>query len=190
MSMYLPASDPLSDSCYFMSGDVRIAPGVGIAPGVLLQADPDSYIEIAAGVCIGMGSILHAHAGSLVIEGGATLGTGVLLIGRGHVGSHACIGSSSTIWNASVLPAQVVPPGSMVGDGSRPSPETSTDPPAKPLPVSPVAQVERISNDPPPPAPKSTSHVLGQAQLNRLLSKIYPFRQQLGLNEQDGIPDL
>ncbi len=102
-----------------ISGDVTIDPGAGIAPGVLLLAEPGSQIWIAAGVCIGMGSILHAHHGPLIIEAGVTLGTGVLVVGTGRIGANACVGSATTLVNCTVAPGQVVPPGSLLGDTSR-----------------------------------------------------------------------
>ncbi|MBD2100455.1 transferase [Leptolyngbya sp. FACHB-261] len=108
-------SDPRS----YISGDVTVDPSVGIAPGVMIQAAPNSRIVIAAGVCIGMGSVLHAREGTLVIEAGATLGAGVLVVGQSKIGANACIGSATTIINSSVAAGEVVPPGSLIGDTSR-----------------------------------------------------------------------
>ncbi|HCF28910.1 MAG TPA: transferase [Cyanobacteria bacterium UBA11049] len=103
----------------YMSGEVTIDPSAAIAPGVMLQADPNSQIIIAAGACIGMGTVLHARNGILEIEAGATIGAGVLLIGRGKIGANACIGSATTILNCSIAPEQVVAPNSLLGDTSR-----------------------------------------------------------------------
>jgi len=61
---------------------VTIHPSAAIAPGVLLQADPESQIIIAAGVCVGMGTILHAHAGILEVSQEQNIGAGVLIVGR------------------------------------------------------------------------------------------------------------
>jgi len=58
---------------FYVSGNVTIHPSAAIAPGVLLQADPESQIIIAAGVCVGMGTILHAHAGILEVSQEQTL---------------------------------------------------------------------------------------------------------------------
>jgi len=90
-----------------------------IAPGVLLQADPDSKIVVAAGVCIGAGSILHADQGMLEIEAGVSLGAGFLMVGEGKIGVSACIGSATTILNCSVEAGRVIAPGSILGDTSR-----------------------------------------------------------------------
>lgn len=108
-----------SNSQTYVNGDVRIDPSAAIAAGVILRANPDSQIIIAAGVCIGMGSILHAHRGTLEVEAGANLGAGVLIVGQGKIGANACIGATTTIWNDSVAPGQVVPAGSVLGDKGR-----------------------------------------------------------------------
>lgn len=110
---------PIGNSNLYMSGDVTIHDDAAIAPGVILRADPDSRIIISAGVCIGMGSILHAKEGTLEVETGATLGAGVLFIGKGKIGANACVGSASTILNSDLVPEQVVCPGSLLGDTSR-----------------------------------------------------------------------
>ena len=117
--MQLPPLQPLNNFQSFVSGDVTIDPSAAIAPGVLLTTDADSRIIIGAGVSIGMGSILDAREGNLEIESGAVLGAGVLVIGTGKIGANACIGSATTIFNGSIAPKQVVPPGSLVGDQSR-----------------------------------------------------------------------
>lgn len=108
-----------SNSQVYVNGDVRIDPSAAIAAGVILRANPDSQIIIAPGVCIGMGSILHAHGGTLEVEAGANLGAGVLVVGHGKIGANACIGATTTIWNASVAPGQVVSAGSVLGDKGR-----------------------------------------------------------------------
>lgn len=110
---------PIGNSNVYMSGDVTIHDDAAIAPGVIFRADPDSRIIIAAGVCIGMGSILHAKEGTLEVETGATLGSGVLLIGKGKIGANACVGSASTILNSDIVPEQMVCAGSLLGDTSR-----------------------------------------------------------------------
>ncbi|RMG11014.1 MAG: hypothetical protein D6728_09475, partial [Cyanobacteria bacterium J055] len=101
------------------SGDVTIHPGAAIAPGVILQAAPNSRITIADGVCIGIGAVLNAYDGTISIESGATLGAGVLIVGGGTVGTRACVGAATTIFNQSIAPWQVVPAGSLIGDSSR-----------------------------------------------------------------------
>ena len=119
--MYLSPLQPISNSHFYVSGNVTIHPNAAIAPGVLLQADPESQIIIAAGVCVGMGAILHAHQGILEVEEGSNIGAGVLIVGKGKIGTNACIGSMTTILNSSVGWGEVVPPASLIGDASRQS---------------------------------------------------------------------
>ncbi|NEQ10056.1 MAG: transferase, partial [Moorea sp. SIO4E2] len=104
---------------------MSIDPSAAISAGVILRADPDSKITIAAGVCIGMGAIIHAHKGTVEVESGASLGAGVLVVGKGKIGANASIGSLTTIWNHSVESLQVVPSASVLGDKGRPLPEES-----------------------------------------------------------------
>ncbi len=103
----------------YVSGEVMIDPNAAIASGVMLIATPNSRINICAGVCIGMGAVLHAHDGTLEIETGAILGAGVLVVGAGKIGANACIGSATTILNCSIERGQIVAPGSLLGDTSR-----------------------------------------------------------------------
>ncbi|WP_341526637.1 transferase [Nostoc sp. UHCC 0302] len=103
----------------YISGEVTIHPSAVLAPGVILQAVENSKIIIGPGVCIGMGSILQANEGTLEVEVGANLGAGFLMVGKGKIGANACIGSATTVFNCSVEPGQVVPPGSILGDTSR-----------------------------------------------------------------------
>lgn len=117
--MYLPPLQPNRNPNIYISGDVTIDERAAIAPGVILLACPGSRIAIAAGVCIGMGSILQVDRGELAIEEGATIGAGVLAIGSGKIGANACIGSATTILNRSIAAGEVVPPGSVLGDESR-----------------------------------------------------------------------
>lgn len=123
------------------SGDVRIHPSAAIAPGVILQAAPNSRILIAEGVCVGMGTVLNACEGAIEIANGATLGAGVLMVGSGKIGSRACVGAATTIFNQSIDPWQVVPAGSLIGDSSRSVEGFSVDDPngdtqPKSIPVS------------------------------------------------------
>ncbi|MEJ6481602.1 transferase [Nostoc punctiforme UO1] len=103
----------------YISGEVTIHPSAVLAPGVILQAAENSKIVIGPGVCIGMGAILQVHEGTLEVEAGANLGAGFLMVGKGKIGANACIGSATTVFNYSVEPGQVVPPGSILGDTSR-----------------------------------------------------------------------
>ncbi|MCC5613832.1 transferase [Nostoc sp. CHAB 5836] len=119
----------------YISGEVTIHPSAVLAPGVILQAAVNSKIIIGPGVCIGMGAILQVHEGTLEVEVGANLGAGFLMVGKGKIGANACIGSATTVFNCSVEPGQVVPPGSILGDTTRQislakEPEPSTNNPA------------------------------------------------------------
>ncbi|NET03516.1 MAG: transferase [Symploca sp. SIO2B6] len=137
--MHSPTLPLVCNSPVHFQGDVRIDPSACIAAGVVLRADPDSQITIAAGVCIGMGSIFHAHQGILEVEAGATVGAGVLVVGKGKIGSNACIGALTTIWNSSIDAWQVVPPASLIGDKGREIAEISE--PATSTPVDNLPEV-------------------------------------------------
>jgi carbon dioxide concentrating mechanism protein CcmN len=102
-----------------LSGNVSIDPTAAIAPGVLLQADPDSILTIGTGVCIGTGSIVHAAKGNLAIGAGVCLGRGVMIIGTGSIDRNACIGSGTTVLDPQIEEGAVIAPGSIVGDRSR-----------------------------------------------------------------------
>jgi carbon dioxide concentrating mechanism protein CcmN len=151
-----------------VSGDVSIDESAAIAPGVILRADPNSRIIISRGVCIGMGCILHARDGTLEIEPGAILGAGVLIIGRGKIGQNACIGSASTIFNASITRSQLLPAGSLIGDTSRPitgqfeSPVSETPTPDRVL-ESQELQIEEITPSEEPSAEMLTEKPLPES---------------------------
>ena len=117
--IYLPPLQPVINSDICISGDVEIHPTASLAPGVILQAAPNSRITIGANVCVGMGVILNAGQGSITVESGVTLGSGVLIIGESKIGNNACIGTATTIFQASVAPMTVISPGSIIGDISR-----------------------------------------------------------------------
>lgn len=109
-------------------GDVVVDPQAVLAPGVLLWAEAGASIRIAAGVCIGMGSVIHAHGGTIEISEGVNIGAGVLLIGAVTVEPHACIGASTTVIQTTIPAGAVVAAGSLLGDSSRrwqPPTETS-----------------------------------------------------------------
>lgn len=117
--MSLPPLHPPANPEVYVRGDVTIHPSAAIAPGVIIQAEASSRITINAGVCIGMGSVLHAYQGSLEIQEGVNLGAGVLVIGEVTIGANACIGSSATLFNCAVESGQLIPSGSLCGDSSR-----------------------------------------------------------------------
>lgn len=193
--MHLPPLSSIDSSQIYKGGDVSIHPSAAIAPGVLLQADPGSQIIIEAGACIGSGSILHAHQGTIKVEEAANLGAGTLIVGAGKIGTHACIGAATTILNSSINPGQVIAPGSLIGDTSRPgTPENSQTQPQqsqgkfqypehKPLPgAAGVADVAQNSNS--TPADRTTP-IYGKDSLNNLLSTLLPHRQALNAHLQD-----
>jgi carbon dioxide concentrating mechanism protein CcmN len=208
MRMHLPTLQLSSNSHVYVEGDVSIDPSAAIASGVILRADQDSKIIIAAGVCIGMGSILHAYQGTLEVEAGANLGAGVLVVGKGKIGQNACIGTITTIWNDSIEPWQVVPAGSVIGDRGRQiadvsSASTSTpishvpdtsEPsisttaqespngqvPYKPTVVSTTPTHEDLPTEPQAEEPNTEAgtFVYGQGNLNRLLKTLFPYNNQ------------
>ncbi|MBE9164987.1 carbon dioxide concentrating mechanism protein [Tychonema sp. LEGE 06208] len=157
--MYLSPLQLSSNSQILMSGDVVVNESAAIAPGVILQADPGSRISIAAGACIGMGTILHAREGDLDIGAGAILGAGVLVVGAGTIGENACIGAATTLINPSIDKLQILPAGSLIGDTSRQVPaevtaeaEAPPEPEPEPPPVSTPA-VDRPIDEPTAAAP-------------------------------------
>jgi carbon dioxide concentrating mechanism protein CcmN len=119
----------VAHSDIYVSGDVRIDPNAVIAPGVIIQAAADSYVAIAAGVCLGMGAILQAHQGNIEICQGAMIGAGVLIVGNSTIGENACIGYGTTIFRASILATTVISPNSLLGDISRQPGETTQNQP-------------------------------------------------------------
>lgn len=204
--MHLPPL-PLSSNYYVHTeGEVSIDPSAAIGSGVVLRAATDSKIIIGAGVCIGIGSILTASQGILEVEAGANLGAGVLMVGKGKIGTNACIGALTTIWNASIEPWQVVPPGSLVGDQGRqvPTPAVVTNsvvetapPPASigttdteqeslngqvPTPTTVVPNTAHANSSTELPAEAPTTEpgksVYGQENLNRLLKTLFPYNNQ------------
>lgn len=117
--MYLPRIEIIANAEVRVMGDVTIHPSAVIAKGTILEAAPGSHIEIGSDVCIGIGTIITACEGSIKIESGAIIGAEVLMVGNCHIGRQACIGSSTTIFNASVEAMQVISSGSLLGDTSR-----------------------------------------------------------------------
>jgi len=183
-----PIPSPISDSHFYISGTVTIHPSAAIAPGVLLQADPNSELIVAAGVCIGAGCVLHAHQGTLQLEAGATLGSNVLIVGQGKIGSQACIGAMTTIINSSVLPHQMIPPGSLIGDGSRQAivvePSEPSISESQPTQATPSASVDSEASQS-KAASSSTADssesgevrvIYGRAYLERMMLTMFPHR--------------
>ena len=117
--IYLPPPQPILNQDIRISGDVEIHPTASLAPGVILQAAPDSNIVIGADVCIGMGVIINACQGTIEVESGAILGSGVLIVGKSKIGNNACIGTSTTVFRQDIAAMTVIEPGSIIGDISR-----------------------------------------------------------------------
>ncbi|MBW4651256.1 MAG: carbon dioxide concentrating mechanism protein [Kastovskya adunca ATA6-11-RM4] len=189
----------VSNSDVYVKGDVSIDQSVAIAPGVILQADLDSRIIIAPGVCLGRGTIIHAHNGTVEIESGAVLGASVLVVGQCKIGENACIGAATTIWDTSVEPRQVVPAASLLGDTGRqladiepPIQEEATvtnnghspEMPPETSPPTPEANLTTAPIPEPPPTPISGA-IYGQANLNRLLLTLFPHRKTLNPSLED-----
>ncbi len=195
---------PISTSHYYTSGDVTIHAGVAIAPGVLIQAEPNSRIVIQSGVCIGIGAILHAHNGTVEIGEGASIGAEVLLVGHVKIGGHACIGAATTIINSVVGQGEIIPPGSLIGDTSRspnphpldePSPAPTGKPPTDELQVTNTVLYPEAAEPSPPgnwptdphptnpaenalanqaPDLSSNVNVYGRVFVNRMFVKMFP----------------
>jgi carbon dioxide concentrating mechanism protein CcmN len=119
ISLELPSFPLVSSDRICVIGNVSIDPHTAIAPGVVIQAAENSQVIIEAGVCIGIGTVIKADQGKIVIEQGAILGARVLMMGQGKIGSHACIGAATTIFNHSVAQMEVIEAYSILGDSSR-----------------------------------------------------------------------
>ncbi|MDS3860178.1 hypothetical protein RIF25_05105 [Thermosynechococcaceae cyanobacterium BACA0444] len=202
MAKHLPPLVPLNYPQAHCVGEVFIHPHAVIASGVLLWAESGSRLEIAAGACIGMGTILHAQGGKMVVATGASLGAGVLFIGSGEIAAQACIGAATTLINTSVDAGAVIPPGSLLGDTSRqvpilehstleptqdspeiapPSPSPTTEPleePAFGLPEAAVMKTSQETLDVVTEATEqitetSTKTIYGQVYVNQMLQHMF-----------------
>ncbi|XHX80071.1 MAG: hypothetical protein RBJ76_09140 [Stenomitos frigidus ULC029] len=200
--MHVPSLQPVNSSHFCVSGDVTIHPTAVIASGVLLQADPEARIIIGAGTCVGMGTVIHAHQGTLEVEAEVTIGAGVLIIGACKIGISACIGAASTLWNHSIARGEIVPPLSLLGvpEGSTPDRQPvetiAVDTPS-PTDV-PLVQAQAAPNEAVDPAATKpaaeiqlsfSTPVYGQANLNRLLSTLLPHRQMFLNSSEDSKTD-
>ncbi|MEB3251238.1 MAG: hypothetical protein VKO01_03755 [Cyanobacteriota bacterium] len=157
----------MTDSCNSPQADRRygrvdLATSGTISPDAILGADPGCRLVIGPGVCLGSGVLIRASQGDLVIDAGASLGMGVLVVGRGRIGRYACIGANSTLINPEVADRQVLAPGTLWGDPSVPqSSVTSNGPGTDPESV--------VSGDRP--------YVYGKRQVQQLLATLFPQRQ-------------
>ena len=211
---YLPPPQPILNKDIRVFGDVEIHPTASLAPGVILQAAPNSRIVIGADVCIGMGAIINACQGNIEIEAGAILGSGVLIVGESKIGNNCCIGTSTTIFQQNVAAMMVIEPGSIIGDASRqikikPEPannqngKASTNSAKNDLnsssaskngratePQSTVAQgysqgsASAHGSTPTAPVPAKVP-VVGQVYLNELLITLFPHRKNLDSNSNN-----
>ncbi len=127
---------------------------------------------------------------------GANIGAEALLVGQVSIGKNACIGSATTIFNSSVASSVLIPPGSVVGDLSRPPDELKTDElktvdtvlypaagsahPTEPSPMPPdprqsaastlITNSEATNSEP----SAQSLHVYGQVYVNQILGKMFP----------------
>jgi carbon dioxide concentrating mechanism protein CcmN len=166
----LQSLHPVDERQSWIGGDVVVDPSAVIGPGVLLQADGGCRIAIAAGVIIGMGSVLHARSGAIAVGRGATLGAGVLLVGAVTVGSGARLGMGVTVIDAQVPDGQLVLPGALLGGSAESidSTESAASPPPAPVPQpspEPAIADDTNSNSDPKPSdhPPSPSENLGHS---------------------------
>lgn len=157
--MHLPPLPVPVISDYYVSGDVTIAGDVAMASGVILRATPGYRIVLGEGVCVGLGCILHACEGDIIVRAGAILGAGVLLMGWAEVGRRACLGSAVTLFRGRVDAGQVIMPGALLGEtgsSGMQKPPDSWDPPPYPSPNStipkstppPIEEPQRVSEPP------------------------------------------
>ncbi|MGL4620404.1 transferase [Chroococcidiopsis sp.] len=206
--MSLSPLHPIGNFNSHISGEVIIDRTAAIAPGVVFHADPNSKIIIAAGVCIGMGVVLHAHDGNVEIETGVNLGAGVLVVGKATIGANACVGAATTIFNCSVAPKQVIPPGSLLGDTSRhltvdstveveeaPTPPTDATQPSPPtsatLGATPESNGQMAGSEQSqlePTQPSGDRIVYGKASITRLMATLFPHSQSLNQPPPDTPP--
>ena len=162
-SNYLPPLEPIGDFRSYVSGDVVIDETAAIAAGVLIQADQGGKITIGAGVCIGMGAVLHAQGGLLEIAAGANLGAGVLVYGTSKIGEGACIGASSSIVRAVIGKGAIVPPCSLISGLEQGSVEKEVSPAiAKDLETNLETNLETTNS--PSPTNYSFTHTYSAAQ--------------------------
>ncbi|XGB43764.1 MAG: hypothetical protein LVS60_08775 [Nodosilinea sp. LVE1205-7] len=160
MAMVEPMPPSFQGSGVQCYGQVSLAAGVAIGDGVILVADLGCHLVIAPGVCLGSGVLVRASKGNLVIETGANLGSGVLVLGQGRIGPHSCIGSNSTLIDPDLPSSQVIAPGFLGGQA-----DLSTTVDFRP------SHANHTEGDFP--------YVYGKAQLEQLLTTLFPHRQPL-----------
>jgi carbon dioxide concentrating mechanism protein CcmN len=190
----------------YVAGDVTLADGIAIAPGVVLQAAPDSQLVVEARVCIGAGAVIQAYGGQLSIGAGTSLGPGVLVLGAGSIGENACVGSDSTLINPQLAANGALPARSLQGDPSRllngaaaqsderfGQPKKGDGSTAE-IPAGPAASA---ASKPAPAAPSEgdpgagatlATHtvVYGREQVTQLIQTLFPHRRPLTSSDSDG----
>jgi carbon dioxide concentrating mechanism protein CcmN len=97
-----------------VEGDVTIDATATIAPNVILRADAGYSITIEAGVSIAFGCVIRATEGNVVIAAAAVLGTEVLVVGSVTIGTRACIGTATTVWNRNIAAGEILPANTLV----------------------------------------------------------------------------
>lgn len=190
--MSLLPLQPIAQADVYILGHVSIDPSAAIAPGVILQAAPDCRITIAAGACLGMGTIICASHGDIEVGAGVILGAGVLILGQATIGANSCIGAATTIYNAIVKPMEFVRAGTVVGDTSRRVQQVSASeviPEVLPESSPPLPEAEEpttkaavpADHEQPTTQPLTSqpqqSQVYGRAQVNQILLSLFPHRQ-------------
>lgn len=145
--MQLPPVHSISLSEYFVSGNVIIHETAVIAPGVILEAAPDCQIIIDAGVCLGLGCVITAQVGNIRIQEQVAIAPGSLIIGPVNIGSSACIGARSTIFQQDIESQALISPGSLLIN----SPVNQPHPP--PLPIDHSPDFPQVPERPEPMAP-------------------------------------
>jgi carbon dioxide concentrating mechanism protein CcmN len=148
---------------------------------------------IGARTCIGAGVVVQAQQGTLILEEGVNLGAGVLVIGRGVVGAHTCVGADSTLLNPEIGKSEVLPTGTLLGDQSR---SLASAPEPSPTANGKAAQHGAAAHQSqPPPAVSETNGaqvptegssslsgagtVYGREQITGLIQTLFPHRQPL-----------
>ncbi|MDA0265833.1 MAG: carbon dioxide concentrating mechanism protein [Cyanobacteria bacterium] len=186
----------LDAAAFYVAGAVTIAPDVAIAPGAVLKALPGSCLVIRARACIGTGVIIQAQQGTLTLEEGVSLGAGVLVVGRGVIGAHACVGAESTLLDPTIGKSEVLPARSLLGDQSRtlaspPESSSSTtdgtaahDDSTNRQPQAPVSEPAPEPRGSTVPAEDSTplagaATVYGREHIAGLIQTLFPHRQPL-----------
>jgi carbonic anhydrase/acetyltransferase-like protein (isoleucine patch superfamily) len=159
----------VSHTHYCSVGEVVVDASAVVAPGVVLQALPGASIHVGACVCLGAGVVLQAKAGALVLESGVSLGVGVLVVGHGRVGRDACVGTATTLINPKIESGAVIPPNTLIGDNSRATGKAQPSMAANQS--SAESRIESV-------AELTDAHaVYGRAQMDSLLSALFPHRQ-------------